>query len=41
MQVERFAALFQDPMVTALTWTHLLLLDLFVARYDLQLHAPM
>jgi len=32
-KVERFAVLFQDPMLTALTWTHLLLLDLFVARH--------
>ncbi|DBA68859.1 TPA: hypothetical protein ACH3X2_013341 [Trebouxia sp. C0005] len=32
-QVTAFAALFQCPKVTALTWTHLLLLDLCVARH--------
>ncbi|DBB15814.1 TPA: hypothetical protein ACH3X3_004011 [Trebouxia sp. C0006] len=32
-QVPAFAALFQCPKVTALTWTHLLLLDLCVARH--------
>lgn len=32
-QVTAFAALFQCSKVTALTWTHLLLLDLCVARH--------
>lgn len=32
-QVTAFAALFQNSQVTALTWTHLLLLDLCVARH--------
>ncbi|KAL0019712.1 hypothetical protein WJX77_002752 [Trebouxia sp. C0004] len=32
-QMTAFAALFQCPKATALTWTHLLLLDLCVARH--------
>ena len=35
LQVAHIAALFNSAKITALAWTHLLLLDLFVARYVL------